>query len=180
MRRSLVLAVVLLLPLAAAESGVNESVDTEGTAIVSVETSDVASSSEAFDVTVVLDDEAASNGTSVQWTTQICINTGVCYPPETSNLTADSEGKSWMGSVLMLDDSSYVNWRIELVWPDGAIQRVPDTGFGWKVWSDCWWDNGTWGGSTTDCQEEEDGLPGFAAPAAAAAIAMAALMARRD
>ena len=180
MRRSLVLAVVLLLPLAAAESGVNESVDTEGTAIVSVGTSDVASSSEVFDVTVVLNDEAASNGTTVQWTTQICINTGVCYPPETSNLTADSEGKSWMGSVLMLDDSSYVNWRIELVWPDGAIQRVPDTGFGWKVWSDCWWDNGTWGGSTTDCQEEEDGMPGFVAPAAAAAIAMAALMARRD
>jgi len=180
MRRSLVLAVVLLLPLAAAESGVNESVDTEGTAIVSVGTSDVASSSEVFDVTVVLNDEAASNGTTVQWTTQICINTGVCYPPETSDLASDSDGKNWMGSVLMLDDSSYVNWRIELVWPDGAIQRVPDTGFGWKVWSDCWWDNGTWGGTDTHCQEEGAGLPGFAAPAAAAAIAMAALMARRD
>ncbi len=180
MRKWLVLAVVLLLPLAAAESGVNESVDTGGTAIVSVETADVASSSEAFDITVILDDEAASNGTSVQWITQICINTGVCYPPETSDLISDSDGKNWMGSVLMLDDSSYVNWRIELVWPDDGIQRVPDTGFGWKVWSDCWWDNGTWGGSTTDCQEEDGGLPGFAAPAAVAAIAMAALMARRD
>ena len=133
MRRSLVLVVVLLLPLAAAESGVNESVDTEGTAIVSVETADVASSSEAFDITVILDDEAASNGTSVQWITQICINTGVCYPPETNDLTSDLDGKNWMGSVLMLDNSSYVNWRIELVWPDGGIQKIPDIGFGWKV-----------------------------------------------
>ena len=180
MRKWLVLAVVLLLPLATAESGVNESVDTEGTAIVSVDTAGVAPSNDEFGITVVLDDEAASNGTSVQWVTQICINTGVCYPPETSDLTADSGGKSWIGSVLMLDDSSYVNWRVELVWPDGDIQKVPDSGFGWKVWSDCWWDNGTWGGTSTHCQEEEGGLPGFAAPAAAAAIAMAALMARRD
>ena len=63
---------------------------------------------------------------------------------------------------------------------DGSSIDVPEQGFGWKHWSNCWWDNGTWGGTETHCQEEEGGLPGFAAPAAAAAIAMAALMARRD
>ena len=62
-----------------------------------------------------------------------------------------------------------------------CIRDSPDSGFGWKVWSDCWFDNGTWGGPSTDCQEEDGGfLPGFAAPAAVAGLAMAALMARRD
>ena len=78
MRRSVVLAVILLLPLAAAEGGVNEAAETEGTAVASVETADVALQSEDFSITVTLDDEAASNGTTVGWTTQICINSGVC------------------------------------------------------------------------------------------------------
>jgi len=181
MRRSVVLAVILLLPLAAAEGGVNEAAETEGTAIASVETADVALRGDSFDITVTLDDEAASNGTAVGWTTQICINSGVCYPPETSGLTdSQLDGSTWKGSVLLDDTGAYVNWRIDLNWTDGSTQTVPETGFGWKVWSDCWWDNGTWGGFTTDCQGEDEGLSGFAAPAAAAAIAMAALMARRD
>ena len=182
MRRSVILAVILLLPLAAAEGGVNEAAETGGTAVASVETADVALRGEDFGITVTLDDEAASNGTTVGWTTQICINSGVCYPPETSGLTdSQLDGSTWEGSVLLDDTGAYVNWRIELNWTDGSTQTVPEVGFGWKVWSDCWWDNGTWGGQSTDCQEEDgDGLPGFAAPAAVAAIAMAALMARRD
>ena len=182
MRRSVILAVILLLPLAAAEGGVNEAAETGGTAVASVETADVALRGEDFGITVTLDDEAASNGTTVGWTTQICINSGVCYPPETSGLTdSQLDGRTWEGSVLLDDTGAYVNWRIELNWTDGSTQTVPEVGFGWKVWSDCWWDNGTWGGQSTDCQEEDgDGLPGFAAPAAVAAIAMAALMARRD
>ena len=70
--------------------------------------------------------------------------------------------------------------RFVLHHEDGSSIDVPEQGFGWKHWSNCWWDNGTWGGTETHCQEDEGGLPGFAAPAAAAAIAMAALMARRD
>ena len=42
MRRSGILAVILLLPLAAAEGGVNEAAEIEGTAVASVETADVA------------------------------------------------------------------------------------------------------------------------------------------
>ena len=45
MRRSAILAVVLLLPLAAAAGGVNEAAEIDGTAIVSVETADVAPAS---------------------------------------------------------------------------------------------------------------------------------------
>ena len=54
MRRSAILAVVLLLPLAAAAGGVNEAAEIEGTAIVSVETADVAPASERFDITVTI------------------------------------------------------------------------------------------------------------------------------
>ena len=60
-------------------------------------------------------------------------------------------------------------------------RHIPDVGFGWRVWSDCWFDNGTWGGSETYCQEEEDSaLPGFTISMVVASTAMAALMARRD
>ena len=182
MRALVVLSVLVLLMVPVwAEGGTNESTALDGTSLVSVETVDTAAANQDFSITVELDADAASNGTQVGWTTQICINSGVCYAPETAALSPDSDGRLWTGSIVMDDESSYVNWRIELEWPDGNTSSVPETGFGWKVWSDCWWDNGTWGGSTTDCQEEdEDGLPGFAAPAAVVAIAMAALMARRD
>ena len=120
-----------------------------------------------------------SNVTSVQWITQICINTGVCYPPEMNDMVA-VDNDSYTATVDVNDTATYINWKFTLHSEDGFESTVPETGFGWKVWSDCWWDNGTWGGSTTDCQEEDERLPGFAAPAAAAAIAMAALMARRD
>ena len=120
-----------------------------------------------------------SNVTSIQWITQICINTGVCYPPEMNDMVP-VDNDSYTATVDVDETASYINWKFVLHSEDGSDSTVPDSGFGWKVWSDCWWDNGTWGGSSTDCQEEDEGLPGFAAPAAAAAIAMAALMARRD
>ncbi|MCH2260720.1 hypothetical protein, partial [Candidatus Thalassarchaeum betae] len=127
MRRSVALAVILLLPLAAAEGGVNEAAETEGTAVASVETADVALQGEDFSITVTLDDEAASNGTTVGWTTQICINSGACYPPETSGLTdSQLDGSTWEGSVLLDDTGAYVNWRIELNWTDGSTQTVPE------------------------------------------------------
>ena len=184
MRSSAILVVVLLMPLAAAAGGVNEGAEIEGTAIVSVETADVAPASERFDITVTIDEEAASNGTSVGWTTQICVNSGVCYPPEPGSLTASSDGSTWTGSLIPDHNSTYVNWRIELNWADGSNETVPEDGFGWKVWSDCWFDGEAWGGSDRSCQgqagDDEEELPGFGAVLAVAAVAMAGLMARRD
>ncbi|SVB70686.1 uncharacterized protein METZ01_LOCUS223540 [marine metagenome] len=125
--------------------------------------------------------EEDSDVTSVQWITQICINTGVCFAPETNEMSSD-DGVTYSSQVDVNETAAYINWKFVLHHEDGSQTGVPETGFGWKVWSDCWWDNGVWGGPSTECQEEEEeeGLPGFAAPAAAAAIAMAALMARRD
>ena len=123
--------------------------------------------------------EEDSNVTSIEWITQVCINTGVCFAPEVNEMAVRDDGSFYFG-VSVDETASYINWKFVLHHENGSEATVPETGFGWKVWSNCWWDNGTWGGSSTDCQEEDEGLPGFAAPAAAAAIAMAALMARRD
>ena len=180
MRRFVAVLLVSMLALsfnAAGESGVNESTAFDDTGIASSQYADVIHENGQFDMSLTLDE--GTNVTSMQWITQICINSGVCYPPETNDMGSE-DGMTYSATVDVNDTATYINWKFVLHSEDGSESTVPDTGFGWKVWSDCWWDNGTWGGSSTDCQEEDEGLPGFAAPAAAAAIAMAALMARRD
>ena len=194
MRALVVLSVlVLLMAPVWAEGGANESTALDETSLVSVETADTAAANQDFAIAVEIDGDAASNGTQVGWTTQICINSGVCYKPETAPLSPDSDGRLWTGSIVMDNESSYVNWRVELEWPDGNASSVPETGFGWKVWSTCWYDidSEQWGGDAAlddGCageplggeQEDERWLPGFGGALAAASLAMAAFMARRD
>ena len=194
MRALVVLSVlVFLMAPVWAEGGANESTALDETSLVSVETADTAAANQDFAITVEIDGDAASNGTQVGWTTQICINSGVCYKPETAPLSPDSDGRLWTGSIVMDNESSYVNWRVELEWPDGNASSVPETGFGWKVWSTCWYDidSEQWGGDAAlddGCageplggeQEDERWLPGFGGALAAASLAMAAFMARRD
>jgi hypothetical protein len=180
MRRVVAVLLVSILALsfsAAGESGVNESTVFDDTGIASSQYADVIHENGQFDMSLTL--EEGTNITSMQWITQICINSGVCYPPETNDMGSE-DGLTYSATVDVNDTATYINWKFVRHSEDGSEASVPDTGFGWKVWSDCWWDNMTWGGSSTDCQEEDEGLPGFAAPIAAGAIAMAALMARRD
>jgi hypothetical protein len=180
MRRLVAVLLISMLALSvsvAGESGVNELANVEGTDIAYVSHPSLVQGGGVFDMylTVI----HGSNVTSVQWITQICINTGVCYPPETNEMVS-VDNDTYTATVDIDDTAAYINWKFVLHSEDGSESTVPETGFGWKVWSDCWWDNMTWGGPSTDCQEEDGGLPGFAAPIAAAAIVMAALMARRD
>ncbi len=186
--RALVVLLVLLLATVPAIAGVgqNESTDLQGTALVSVDGENVAIANNDYTVIVVLEDEGASNGTSVRWTTQICINTGVCYAPKTSDLAADPERKEWTGSVPVDDDASYINWRVDIEWPDGNSTSVPENGFGWKVWSSCWYDTESdqWGGTDVGedgCEGDDAELvSGFTATIAMVSVAMAGLMSRRD
>ena len=180
MRRLVAVLLVSMLAVsfsAVAESGDNESTAFDGTGIASSQYADVIHENGQFDMSLTLDE--GINVTSLQWITQICINSGVCYPPETNDMGSE-DGVTYSATVDVNDTATYINWKFVLHSEDGSESTVPDTGFGWKVWSDCWWDTGSWGGSSNDCQEEDEGLPGFASPVAAAAIAMAALMARRD
>ncbi len=185
MRKLVAVLLVSMLALSvsvAGESGVNELANVEGTDIAYVSHPSLVQGGGVFDMylTVI----HGSNVTSVQWITQICINTGVCYPPETNEMVS-VDNDTYTATADIDDTAAYINWKFVLHSEDGSESTVPETGFGWKVWSDCWYDNGTWGGDSSVgiglCEPEDlDGLPGFAAPAAAAAIAMAALMARRD
>jgi len=183
MRQLLVLLTVAMLALsvsAAGESGVNESTSTEGTQIAYINHASLVQEGGVFDMYVTVN--SGSNVTSIQWITQICINSGVCYPPEINDMEA-VDNDTYTATVDIDYTASYINWKYILHSEDDSQASVPESGFGWKVWSECWYDNETWGGPSTDCQGVEGVgslLPGFAAPAAAAAIGMAALMARRD
>ncbi|MBL11662.1 MAG: hypothetical protein CMB46_02480 [Euryarchaeota archaeon] len=181
---SLLVCVLLALPInCAGESGVNEETSIEGTDIRDISYPDEASAGDSFELTVVLSDEASENGTTVSWVTQVCINSGVCYPPETHSMALDEEGVAW-GAIVPDDTVTYVNWRVEMNWEDGNTTSVPETGFGWKVWSDCWYDNEEWGGSDQECVDnrgsDSDRLPGFGVAASLMAVLTAGLMGRRD
>ncbi|MEC8955131.1 MAG: hypothetical protein VX191_02455 [Candidatus Thermoplasmatota archaeon] len=184
MRQLLALLMVAMLAISvsgAGESGVNQSTSTEGTGISSMSYVEMVQENTEFDITVTLDD--GHDIVKLEWVTQVCINTGICWPPEKTELVDSGDGNTFTGSIVVDDYATYANWRFDLTRNDDSTETVPESGFGWKVWSDCWYDNETWGGPSNDCQGEEDVgglLPGFAAPAAAAGLAMAALMARRD
>jgi hypothetical protein len=183
MRQLLVLLTVAMLAFSvsgAGEGGVNESISTEGTGIASLSYADMVRENTEFQISVTLDE--GNNISKIEWITQVCINTGICWPPQKTELIDSGDGLTFTGSVLIDDYATYANWRFDITRSDDSTETVPESGFGWKVWSDCWVDNGTLGGPSTDCHENDDDgfLPGFAAPIAAAGLAMAALMARRD
>ena len=181
----LVFAVLIAPITSAGESGVNEDTTVEGTEIQEIIYPNEVSSGTDFELALALTEEASGNGTNVSWITQICINSGVCYAPESHSMLRNSDG-GWEASIVPDDTVTYVNWRIELNWADGNKTSVPDTGFGWKVWSDCWYDSGEWGGSDQNCidessSEEDSGiLPGFGVMASLLAILMAGLVGRRE
>ena len=181
--RTVLLSLVFLVSIASAavasQGGVNEEASIEGTGVESVSYPNVASAGDIFEVTVRINDESASNVMSVTWVTQVCVNSGICYPPEAHSMTDESD--VWEGSIVPEETVTYVNWKIEIEWDDGNTTSIPENGFGWMVWSDCWYDNGTWGGATTECQSDDSSfIPGFATPLAIASLSLATLMIRRE
>ena len=183
--RAVLLSLVLLVSMASAvcasQGGVNEEAPIEGTGIESVSHPDVASAGKIFELSVLLNEEAASNATSVTGVLQVCINSGVCYPPKTIWFHNDTESDLWEAAYEVDQTAAYINWKIEIDWEDGNETSIPENGFGWKVWSDCWYDNGTWGGVSTECQPDDSSFtPGFATTLAIASISLATLMIRRE
>ena len=179
---AMAIVVILAFNVTASEGGINEETSVNGTDIESIDYHNEARTGEAFGIAVQLTQEASDNGTKVNWVTQVCINSGICYPPETNALESE-DGKLWIGEIIPEDTVTYVNWRIDLVDANENTTRVPENGFGWKVWSDCWFDGNNWGGNDTSCgsgEGEDSSLPGFIAPLALAAIGTAGLMTRRD
>lgn len=183
MHKLVAVAIVTILAfnVAASEGGLNEDTDLSETNILAIDANDVAYAEEEFTISVTLKDDAIENISHINWITQVCINTGVCYPPKTIEMTTENN-KTWNGIVEVDEGASYLNWRIDLIDSSENTTRVPETGFGWKIWSDCWYDGNDWGGDDNSCwpQEEEESMPGFIMPLTLAAIGIAGLMTRRD
>jgi hypothetical protein len=180
----LVLTLSLCLPfaIAADNAGVNRIIDTEGTPIDSILAPGVSTDGVGFTIDLALSTEAAENGTTVEWTVQQCINSGVCNPPE--KIAMNGSGENWTSTITPVDTHSYINYDFVLTYADGEDEKFPEGGFseGGKVWSDCWVAGEENGGN--NCPEtivlEPEQMP---APALMATIVIglsAALLAKRD
>ena len=131
---------------------------------------------------MTLSSEAAENGTTVEWTVQQCINSGVCNPPE--KISMNGSDANWTSTITPVDTHSYVNYDIVLTYADGEDEKFPESGFsnGGKVWSDCWVSGEDNGGNNCPAVAvlPDDPLP---APALVTTIIVglsAALIAKRD
>ncbi len=191
MRRllTLTIALSLCLPFAIAgdDAGVNRTIDVEETPIDSIVTPVVSTDGVNFTINLTLVDEAAENGTTVEWTVQQCINSGVCNPPEKMSMeNATNSTKDWFGWITPVDTHSYINYDVVLTYANGEDEKFPEGSFseGGKVWSDCWVSGEDSGGNNCPAivvLPEEGGL--VPAPALVSTILVglsAALIAKRD
>ncbi len=197
MRKAFALSIsILILSLslvsAAGKGGINESIDLENSGISAVSYADIfqgGDGAEDFIISVQLENE--SNVSLVRVSTQICVNSGLCYPPETQDMIEDNESGIWSAAVAPMNDQTYVNWNFVLV--DGENEtKIPETGFGWKVWSDCWFDGENWGGPqwttngdegcqlTEEISEKETGILPSVGVIGTLAVLVAAVVIRRD
>ena len=180
---ALLLACLVSLPVSASQGGVNESISLEGTGIETLYYDEVMrtkkGTSDYTDFSVIMMMEDDSNISNIRWITQVCINSGICHPPLENQMYRGDDDS--FGSHLDTEPGySYINWKFIIEMENGSESHLPDVGFGWRVWSDCWLDNGTWGGPETHCQDKNSSLPGFTITMVVATTAMAALMTRRD
>jgi len=186
MRRLLVLtlALSLCLPFAAAgdNAGVNSTIDIEGTPIDSIGIPGISTDGVDFTISLDLSSEATENGTTVEWTVQQCLNSGVCNPPE--RILMNESGEIWSSTITPVETHSYINYDIVLTYTDGEDEKFPEGGFaeGGKVWSDCWVSGEDSGGN--NCPDIAVlGPEPMPAPALMATIVVglsAALLAKRD
>lgn len=151
--------------------------------ITAIAPDDVSLDETPFELDVTLTPEAAGNGTVVSWQTQICINSGICYPWQDGAMTEDAG--VWSGSVMTPEDHTYVHYQIVLDWADDENDTFSDYG---KTWSSCWRssvDGELHGdGCGEDGDEDGDGLPAPGVAVIAVGLFAAALAAgmsgRRD
>jgi len=101
----------------------------------------------SWSLSVQLDEEAQANGTTIAITTQICLNSGVCNPPEIMDSTVE-EG-TYSASISPPEDHSYVNWRVKATYEDDSTENFPQ-GDWYKTWSTCYYSDGTYSGIHAD------------------------------
>tara|TARA_B100000902_G_scaffold22557_6_gene27266 strand:- start:7356 stop:7916 length:561 start_codon:yes stop_codon:yes gene_type:complete len=164
---------------AAGGGGENQVTDLQDTGISEVTFSNVFYGNQDFLISVQLEEN--SNISSIEISTQICVNSGLCYPPESQNLVKDNSTEIWSVSVSPMNGQTYVNWNFVLNEGENDT-RIPETGWGWKVWSDCWFDGENWGGENenggTCGQIVAENTPATGVIAAAMSVFIAAIVIR--
>lgn len=139
--------ICILSSVSAEQGGINQQTDFSGTSILALDYPNEVNVTkiDGGEMEIQVQIDPAKNISNVSWVTQICINSGVCYPPVYNLLMEYNE--SWGGSIEVQNQASYVNWRFDLTHEnDTQVVRIPEMGFGWKVWSTCWFDGENWGG----------------------------------
>jgi hypothetical protein len=174
------LALINTASAAVMEGGVNVDPVVEDTIFNAITHTETTHDLEDWEITMTLNDAAFSNNTSFVLTTQICNNDGVCLAPEEATLSTD-DNRTFASAVTAIEDHTYVNWRVKATYADDndSTEMFPSSGF-YKTWSDCWLNDGEWGGdgcpeSEVLEPEESDGLPALGIMATFAVIALAAV-----
>ena len=151
---ALVMVTILSSNVVASDGGINEETSLNETDFQSMEYNKIVYAEQEFTISLTLKN-GTTNLSHINWITQVCINSGVCYPPKTIQMnTSDNE----------------------------TVVRIPESGFGWKIWSDCWYDGEEWGGNDTSCmtEDKDDSLPGFIFSLTLSAMIIAGLIVQRS
>ena len=138
-------------------------------------------------LSVTLDDKAHDNGTTLAITTQICLNSGVCDPPVTQDVTVSDDDRTYAIELTPPSDHSYVNWRVKATYSDDSTETFP-TGDWYKTWSTCYYNDGTYEGVHADgdgCDipasgESEGLLPFLGVVVVAVTLGLAVVVKRRS
>ncbi len=138
-------------------------------------------------LSVTLDDEAHGNGTILAITTQICLNSGVCDPPVTQDVTVSDDDRTYAMELTPPSDHSYVNWRVKATYADDSTETFP-AGDWYKTWSSCYYNDGTYEGVHADgdgCDipasgESEGLLPFLGIGVVAVTLGLAVVVRRRS
>jgi len=172
----ILMSIALLNTTSAAdvEGGVNIEPVVEETIFDTISHTEVTTDLGNWDITMTLNNEAFNNNTTFDLITQICNNDGVCLPPESAVVTSE-DNRTFTSSVTTIEDHTYVNWRVKATYSNDndTTEMFPSSGF-YKTWSDCWLNDGEWGGDgcPEDSEEDSDGLPAVGVLATIGAISL--------
>ncbi len=133
----LVMVGVSCLAAGAGNAGIDVRPDLETTPFSSVTHTTPSVDLSPWDLSFTLDDDAVQNATNVTLMVQMCINSGVCYPPEVTPLTTE-DNRTFSARITTLDDHSYVHWRVNI--EEGNTSTDYPTGSWYSSWSECYYD----------------------------------------
>ena len=125
--RALLLVCLVSLPVSASQGGVNESISLEGTSIEMLHynevmrTSNGTSDSADYSVILLMDDD--SNISNIRWITQVCINSGICYPPQETHMDRGDDGE-FVGKLDTEPGYSYINWKFIIETENGSESNI--------------------------------------------------------